>query len=54
MTVFVEKLDQRGDYAYLETDRAENVPFYRRFGFELLSESDLLGAHNWFMDRRPR
>ena len=54
MSAFIDKMDQRGDYAYLETDKPENVTFYRRFGFELMSESDLLGAHNWFMDRRPQ
>ena len=54
MTAFIGKVDQRGDYAYLETDKLENVAFYRRFGFDLMSESDLLGAHIWFMDRRPR
>ncbi len=54
MAAFIDKMDQRGDYAYLEADRPENVTVYRRFGFELMSESDLLGAHNWFMDRRPR
>ena len=53
MRAFIEKVEQRGDYAYLETDKPENVGFYQRFGFEVMSESEILGTRNWFMDRRP-
>ena len=54
MQAFVEKLDASGDYAYLETDKPENVTFYRRFGFEIRSEPEFLGVKNWLMDRHPR
>ena len=54
MSAFIDTVDRQGDYAYLETDKLENVSFYRRFGFEVMSESKVLGAHCWFMDRRPR
>lgn len=38
--------------AYLETDREENVGFYRAAGFAVLSEGAVLGRPNWFMGRR--
>jgi hypothetical protein len=28
------------------------VLFYERFGFEVISEQDVLGVPNWFMLRR--
>ena len=36
---------------YLETDRPENVGFYRRFGFELVGEVTVLDVPNYFMWR---
>lgn len=36
-------MDDCGTLAYLETDRAENVPFYRRFGFAVVAEAKVLG-----------
>jgi ribosomal protein S18 acetylase RimI-like enzyme len=37
---------------YLETTRAENVPYYASFGFDVIGEEDLpRGAHMWFMSR---
>ncbi len=38
--------------AYLETDRVENVGFYRRSGFEVVDETAIFGARVWCM-RRP-
>jgi ribosomal protein S18 acetylase RimI-like enzyme len=32
------RCDEEGVPAYLEASRAQNVPFYRRFGFEVISE----------------
>ncbi len=32
--------------AYLETDRAENVTFYERFGFEVTAQDEILGVPN--------
>lgn len=39
--------------AYLETDKARNVGFYQRFGFEVVGEDTVLGVPNWFMRRTP-
>ena len=39
--------------AYLESDRKENVGFYRAAGFAVRSEGTVLGRPNWFMDRTP-
>jgi GNAT superfamily N-acetyltransferase len=47
------RLDAAGDLGYLETDKPENVPFYDRFGFEVISEDDVIGVRNWFMRRPP-
>ena len=47
-----QQLDQTGRPGYLETDRPENVAFYRRFGFETTQQTSILGVPNFFM-RRP-
>jgi GNAT superfamily N-acetyltransferase len=41
--------------AYLETQKAENVPYYNRFGFRVTGEIDLPGGgpHLWLMWRDP-
>lgn len=46
------RLDKHGSCGYLETDKAENVRLYRRYGFEMFAEQDVLGVRNWFMLRR--
>jgi ribosomal protein S18 acetylase RimI-like enzyme len=40
---------------YLETQKAINVPFYKRHGFEVLVEDDIAGGgpHYWTMKRPP-
>ncbi|MVU82647.1 GNAT family N-acetyltransferase [Nocardia sp. ET3-3] len=53
LTDFCARVDDRREVAYLETDKPENVRFYRRFGFEVVEEADVLAVPNWFM-RRPR
>ena len=41
--------------AYLETQKPENVPYYRTFGFELVQELDVRGCPPlWTMTRPPR
>ena len=50
---FCRYLDQKGEVAYLETDKIENVRLYERFGFSVSEETLLLGVRNWFM-WRPR
>jgi GNAT superfamily N-acetyltransferase len=51
---YCRRLDAAAEIGYLETDRAENVPFYARQGFETVGEAEVLGVPNWFMRRRPR
>lgn len=47
-------LDAGGDAAWLETDKAENVVFYRRAGFAVASEATVLDVPCWFMGRPAR
>jgi GNAT superfamily N-acetyltransferase len=51
---FCELLDERGDLAYLETERPEFVRVYERFGWGVIEEAKVLGVPGWFMIRRPR
>lgn len=46
-------LDADGDDAWLETDKPENVVFYRRAGFEIAEEAEVLGVRCWFLARAP-
>jgi len=45
-----------GTAAFLETSVATNVPYYERFGFEVVEEGDAPngGPHVWFMRCEPR
>ena len=49
-----ELLDAEGEVAWLETDKPENVVFYRRHGFDVAVEEGRLGFPIWFMRRPPR
>lgn len=51
MTAFCEQVDGCNGKAYLETDKQKNVGFYQRYGFQVNSESRVLGVPNWFMMR---
>jgi len=53
LAAFGDLVDANHGLAYLETDKSINVPFYRRFGFEVTTESPILGVPCWFMVR-PR
>lgn len=48
---YCERLDRAGAVGYLETDKAENVKFYSRFGFRTTGEARVLNTPNWFMRR---
>ena len=52
MMAYCEELDRRGVPGYLETDRPENVAFYRRFGFETTAQIQVLNVPNYLMTRR--
>jgi GNAT superfamily N-acetyltransferase len=51
-----DRCDQQGLPAYLESSKAENVPYYQRFGFEVTGETVLGddGPTIWFMWRDPQ
>ena len=51
LTAYCRRLDEGGLLAYLETDKAENVRLYERFGFAVTGEADVIGVKNWFMTR---
>lgn len=52
------RMDDAGEVGWLETDKPDNVVFYRRHGFEAVEEvptSDERGSFTtWFMRRAPR
>lgn len=47
------RLDEARDVGYLETDKLDNVAFYRKFGYETTAEATVIGVRNWFMRRSP-
>jgi len=50
----LHRCDEAGRPAYLETQKPENVAFYRRFGFEVLEEVRIEGAPPvWLLWRDP-
>jgi ribosomal protein S18 acetylase RimI-like enzyme len=59
LSAFGARMDDVGEVAWLETDKPENVAFYRRHGFEVVEEVEL-PEHaagrltTWFMRRDPR
>lgn len=51
----LDRCDQEGVGAYLESSKEKNVPYYRRFGFEVTEELPLpKGPPIWLMWRQPR
>jgi len=54
MRMLCERLDRDGELGWLETDKPENVVFYRRHGFDVAVEDRHLGFPVWFMQRPPR
>lgn len=48
---FRRRVDAQGAVAYLETDKATNVTFYERHGFETSGQTSVIGVPNWFMIR---
>jgi predicted N-acetyltransferase YhbS len=55
MEPVLRRADQDGVPAYLESSKERNIPYYRRFGFEVLSELHLPngGPTLWPMWRVP-
>ncbi|MFM8303705.1 MAG: GNAT family N-acetyltransferase, partial [Actinomycetota bacterium] len=54
MGLLCAAMDDAGEIAFLETETPENVVFYRRLGFEVVSQAELPGLPLWFMRREPR
>jgi len=54
MKMFCQRMDQLAATAYLETDKPENIAFYKRHGFTVISEDTVVGVTNWFMQRPAR
>ena len=51
MERYLEHLAQEKIAGYLETDRRENVEFYKRFGFIVQQEAEVIGTTTWHMWR---
>lgn len=51
---FSRLVDADATAAWLETDKAINVSFYRKHGFEVVAEEMVNGVPNWFMERRAK
>lgn len=49
-----DHLDRHQALGYLETDKPENVRLYRRFGFDTVVSTAVIGTTHWFMSREPR
>ena len=51
MKRYIEHLERENAAGYLETDRPENVEFYKKFGFVVRHEETVIGAPTWYMWR---
>jgi GNAT superfamily N-acetyltransferase len=52
----LERADEEGVPAYLETQNPDNLPYYRRFGYELVQELHPVkdGPPLWTLRREPK
>jgi predicted N-acetyltransferase YhbS len=48
---YLAHLKQEQAAGYLETDRPENVEFYKKFGFAVQHEEEIIGTPTWTMWR---
>ncbi|HTN71657.1 MAG TPA: GNAT family N-acetyltransferase [Methylomirabilota bacterium] len=51
MKRYIDYLKLERVAGYLETDRLENVQFYKKFGFTVQREEQLIGTPTWYMWR---
>jgi ribosomal protein S18 acetylase RimI-like enzyme len=51
---WLRSVDREAAASYLETDREQNLAFYRRAGFDVRAEIRVLGIDVWCMWRPPR
>jgi len=54
MRRFCKEVDNCAAKAYLETDLDENVRFYQKFGFNVISTSNIFEVENRYMLRTPQ
>jgi hypothetical protein len=54
LRAFCVRMDERGEVAFLETDKLASVRFYARCGFEVRDQGEILGTPNWWMRRLSR
>jgi len=54
MNEYCSRVDATHAAGYLETDKASNVNFYEKFGFETVASAAVLETPNWFMTRAAR
>jgi GNAT superfamily N-acetyltransferase len=51
MNRYIDGLEEERSVGYLETDRVENVQFYKKFGFVVKHEEVVIGTPTWYMSR---
>jgi GNAT superfamily N-acetyltransferase len=51
MHCYIAALEQERSLGYLETDRLDNVEFYKKFGFVVTHEETVIGTPTWYMSR---
>ena len=51
---WLARVDGAGGAAWLETDEPRNLPFYRRAGFEVRGELEVLSVPIWLLGRGAR
>lgn len=51
MTIFCDEVDKCMAKAFLETDLDNNVSFYEKFGFKVVSTSNIFGIETRYMER---
>jgi ribosomal protein S18 acetylase RimI-like enzyme len=51
MNLFCKEVDKCSATAFLETDLDKNVSFYNKFGFEVVSTSNIFGVESRYMAR---
>jgi len=52
MDVYCAMLDKKRAVGFLETDKPENLRFYRKFAFEVVNDVEVIGIKTYFLRRR--
>ena len=53
MVHLTELADRQGVLTYLSTTDPKTVPFYKKYGFQVISETNSLGISNYHLVRKP-